>query len=66
MVFSSDFRMGQYEDDDHRGDAPHFAFWKSIYYSMQNSDPMTTLDYDTQNQVLHSIMLHSFRRKNFF
>ena len=24
MVISSEFRMGQYRDDDHREDAPHF------------------------------------------
>ena len=24
MVISSEFRVGQYRDDDHRGDAPHF------------------------------------------
>ena len=24
MVISSEFRIGQYKDDDHREDAPHF------------------------------------------
>ena len=24
MVFSSEFRMGQYRDDNHQEDAPHF------------------------------------------
>ena len=26
MVISSEFRMGQYRDDDHREDAPHFTY----------------------------------------
>jgi len=30
MVISSEVRMGQYSDDDHREDAPHFISWHSL------------------------------------
>ena len=39
MIISSEFRMGQYRDDDHREDAPHFilGFLKVNYeYGLLN------------------------------
>ena len=32
MVISSEFRMGQYTDDDHREVAPHFGFGYLEYF----------------------------------
>ena len=32
MVISSDFRMGQYEDDDYREDASHFNFYSLSFF----------------------------------
>ena len=31
MVISSEFRMGQFRDDDHRRDAPHFIIWPILF-----------------------------------
>ena len=36
MVIWSEFRMGQYSDDDHREDAPHFMVKNSCYQTGSN------------------------------
>ena len=35
MVISSEFRMGQYRDDDDRKDAPHFTYQYKFYSEYQ-------------------------------
>ena len=45
MVISSEFRMGQYRDDDHREYAPHFITQSKFNFSA--FPPLTIVNIDT-------------------
>ena len=50
MIIWSEFRMGQYRDDDHREDAPHFI----LFYHRKTLYPSFAL------QSIHYLFSHSF------
>ena len=51
MVILSEFRMGQYIDDDHREDTPHFTReWSQIDFNFHN---VKIFDTDSKSEILN-------------
>ena len=62
MLISSEFRMGQYKDDDHHEDAPHFRilnlFWiEKVFKSELHRATSSIIEYLKNEQTSEEVLL---------